>query len=404
MKILQVNSVYNTGSTGKITADLHHALKNSEIESVVCYGRGKSCHEDNVYRVSTDIYSKFNNLLSRFTGVMYGGCFFSTNRLISVIKKEKPDIVHLQCINGYFVNIYRLINWLKKNNIKTVVTLHAEFMYTANCGHAFECEKWKTGCGKCPRLKRETKSLFIDGTAYSWRKMKNAFDGFKNENLVITSVSPWLMERASAAPIFEGKNHTVVTNGVDTNVFYYRNGENIKHELGIEDKKIIFHATPNFNDDKSNIKGGYYIIQLAEKLLPREDVRIVIAGPHDPQIKVPENVILLGTVRDQNKLAELYSAADVTVITSKKETFSMICAESLCCGTPVVGFKAGGPETISIAEYSDFTEYPDTDALCKLLSEKLQEKNDKKVISLQAHKIYSKEAMLNAFFDVYSRF
>lgn len=120
---------------------------------------------------------------------------FSTNRLISVIKKEKPDIVHLQCINGYFVNIYRLINWLKKNNIKTVVTLHAEFMYTANCGHAFECEKWKTGCGKCPRLKRETKSLFIDGTAYSWRKMKKAFDGFKNENLVITSVSLWLMER-----------------------------------------------------------------------------------------------------------------------------------------------------------------------------------------------------------------
>lgn len=62
----------------------------------------------------------------------------------------------------------------------------------------------------------------------------------------------------------------------------------------------------------------------------REDIRIVVAGPHDSQIKVPENVILLGNVRDQNKLAELYSAADVTVITSKKETFfNDLCGKSL---------------------------------------------------------------------------
>jgi hypothetical protein len=148
---------------------------------------------------------------------MYGGCFFSTNKLISIIKKEKPDVVHLHCINGYFVNIYRLVSWLNKSKIKTVLTLHAEFMHTANCGHALECDKWKTGCGKCPRLKKETKSLLIDSTHRSWVKMKKAFDGF--ENLVVTSVSPWLMERAKQSPILADKNHTVVYNGLDTNVF-----------------------------------------------------------------------------------------------------------------------------------------------------------------------------------------
>lgn len=401
MKILQVNNVYNRGSTGKITADLHKTLKQRGIESVVCYGRGDACNEDDVHKVSTELYSKFNNLLSRFTGIMYGGCFFSTNKLISIIKKEKPDIVHLQCINGYFVNIYRFVNWLKKHNIKTVVTLHAEFMHTANCGYAFECEKWRTGCGKCPRLKRETKSVFVDGTARSWQKMKKAFDGFKNENLIITSVSPWLEKRAEASPILAGKNHTIVTNGVDTNVFYCRNSAEIKSQLGIEGKKTIFHVTPSFNNDKDHIKGGYYIIKLAEMLSAQKDIKIVVAGPYASGLNVPENVMLLGNVKDQDKLAALYSMADVTVITSKKETFSMICAESLCCGTPVVGFEAGGPETITIPEYGKFVKYADIDALCTSVTEKLNDNINKEEISSQAHRVYSKEAMFEAFAEVY---
>lgn len=403
MKILQVNNVYNKGSTGKITADLHTALKNSGFESVVCYGRGDKCDAPDVYKVSTELYSKFNNLLSRITGLMYGGCFFSTNRLLHLIKREHPDIVHLQCINGYFVNIYRLVTWLKKHDIKTVVTLHAEFMHTANCGHAFDCDKWLTGCGNCPRLKKETKSLFKDGTARSWKMMKQAFEDFKEENLTITSVSPWLMKRADMSPILKGKVHTVVTNGVETDIFYCRETEDIKKELGLENKKIIFHATPYFSIDKEHIKGGYYIIQLAEKLKDRSDIRFVVAGKYDNTVKVPENIILLGNVSDMNKLAQLYSMADVTVITSKKETFSMICAESLCCGTPVAGFKAGGPETISLAEYSCFTEYGDTDKLCEVLTDCIKNGKDGTKISAAAHKIYSKEKMSEAFIEIYEK-
>ena len=162
--------------------DIHTELLKDGYESVICYGRGAKTQDSGVYKTCGELYSKFNNLLSRFTGLMYGGCFFSTNKLISVIKKEKPDIVHLHCINGYCVNIYRLIAWLKKNKIKTVLTLHAEFMHTGSCGYALDCERWKSGCGSCPRLKKETKSIFLDRTALSWKKMRKAFNSF-NENL-----------------------------------------------------------------------------------------------------------------------------------------------------------------------------------------------------------------------------
>lgn len=400
MKILQVNCVYKKGSTGKITYDIHSELLKQGIESVVCYGRGEKINEPHVYKTCGEVYSKINHLLSEFTGVMYGGCFFSTNKLIKIIKKEKPDVVHLQCINGYFVNIYRLVSWLKKHDIKTVLTLHAEFMYTANCGYALDCDKWQTGCGHCPRLKQETKSFFIDGTHKSWMKMKKAFDGF-NDNLIVTSVSPWLMERAKLSPILNDKKHEVVLNGVNTDVFHFYDTAELRSQMGLNGVKVIFHATPSFDDNIKSLKGGYYVLKLAEKMLD-ENVKFVVAGDHPDGLKVPSNVILLGKVADQELLAKYYSMADVTLLTSKKETFSMVTAESLCCGTPVVGFKAGAPEQISIPEYSSFVDFGNIDLLREEVKKKILTNILIDKLILEANKKYSKNKMVVDYVGVYN--
>lgn len=399
MKILQVNCVYNTGSTGKIMYDIHTEILKTGYESVVCYGRGANAQDKNVYKICSEIYSKFNNLLSRFTGIMYGGCFFSTNKLISVIKKENPDVVHLHCINGYFVNIYRLINWLKKNRIKTVLTLHAEFMHTANCGYAFDCEKWKSGCGNCPVFKKETKSLFFDSTARSFKKMKKAFDGF-NENLVIASVSEWLMERAKQSPILAGKKHITVLNGLDNGVFNPCFSEALAKQIGTSDKKTVLFVTPAFSLDPNHIKGGYYVVELARRM---PDVNFVIIGCREQYDNLPKNVLNIGRIENQSKLAEYYSTADVTLLASKRETFSMVTAESLSCGTPVVGFKAGAPETITIPEYSCFVEYGDIDALRKTVNEFLLKQFDREEIATEASQKYDKKIMSQNYITVYKK-
>ena len=221
MKVLQINCVYNYGSTGKITYDIHQYLLSQGIESIVCYGRGGKTSDPGVVKLCPEIYGKMNNLFSRIRGTMYGGCHMATRRLIRIIEKENPDVVHLQCINGYFINIYKLLSWLKENGIKTVLTLHAEFMYTANCGYALDCGKWMTGCGNCPRLRQETHSWFVDGTARSYTLMQNAFRGFE-KNLTVVSVSPWLRRRAERSPMLRNMEHRVILNGIDTNIFTYK--------------------------------------------------------------------------------------------------------------------------------------------------------------------------------------
>lgn len=373
MKILQVNCVWDKGSTGKIVRVLHEAYQDHGFESVVCYGRGQKTSEKNIYKTCSEWYSHLNNLISRFTGVIYAGCFFSTNKLLRIIDKEKPDIVHLHCINGYFVNIYRLLDYLKSHGIKTVLTLHAEFMYTGGCGYSLDCDKWRVypGCGKCPRNRKISGSLFFDRTAYMLKKMKRSFEGFAPDSLCIVSVSPWLNDRASSSPVLSGIRNMTVFNGLDTSVFRHSDSTGVRKKLGISsDEKIIFHATPMFTDNIGHVKGGYWILRMAEMMKDR-NVRFVIAGPH-ADISVPDNVILLGMISDQKELAEYYSSADVTVIASKSETFSMVVAESLCCGTPVAGFKAGAPEVIGIEGYSRFCEYGDIESLCGIAEELMQ--------------------------------
>lgn len=397
MKVLQINCVYQTGSTGKITADIHHVLTERGIESVVCYGRGAKCSEAHVYKTCGESYSHVQHFFANVSGTMYGGCWLSTNRLISIIKREKPDIVHLQCINGYFVNIYRLIGWLKKNHIKTVLTLHAEFMYTANCGHALDCDRWKTGCGSCPRLKKETSSFLFDGTSRSWKKMQKAFEGF-GENLSVVSVSPWLRDRARQSPILRNFSHTVIFNGLDTDVFHLYDTAELRRKHNLNHEKVVFHATPSFSADPDHIKGGYYVLELAKQM---PDVRFFIAGPCTEPLDIPENVTMLGKISDQGLLARYYSMADATVLTSKKETFSMVTAESLCCGTPVVGFKAGAPEQIAIPEYSSFVDFGDLHTMGQALKKCLSAGYHADILSEQAKALYGSHVMCESYYRLY---
>lgn len=355
MKVLQVNCVYKKGSTGKIVFDIHSELVKRGIESVVCYGRGDKVIEPNVYKTCGEPYSKLNNIWSRFTGLMYGGCAFSTNKLIKIIKKEKPDIVHLHCINGYFVNIYKIVSWLKKNDIRTVLTLHAEFMHTANCGYSFECEKWKTGCGKCPRYKKETKSLMFDKTHISWLKMKKAFDGF--DNLTIIAVSDWISRRAEQSPIFEGISIKTIYNGINLDSFtpvVQENDEQVVQKYGIStDKKIILHVTPSFDNP---VKGGEYFVELSRML--GDKYQCVVVGS-DSEI---EGMVSIPFTKNQKELAALYRKASVFAITSKADNYPTVCLEANSCGTPVVGFDVGGvKETIytnmgTVVEFGNIEE------------------------------------------------
>lgn len=393
MKLLQINCVYATGSTGKIVYAIHKYAQSCGDESFVIYGMGKKSDDPHVYRTTPWIVRKAQSFRSRLTGYPYGGCIWGTANTLRIINRIKPDIVHIQCMNAYMVSIYKVLDYLKKNHIPTVITNHAEFMYTGGCIYAVECEKWLTGCHDCGKISREHPISYIfDRTEQEWKLLKNAYEGF--DKLVICCVSDWVRNRASQSPFYKMYPVITVLNGLDTEIFHYKDSSELKAQLELVGKKIVVHVTSNFY---SVVKGGQHVLEMAKRF---PDVEFVIAGS-EAKGNIPVNCHFVGKINDQRILAQFYSMADVCLLPSVRETFSMVCAESFCCGTTVVGFKSGGPELISLPEFSSFVEQGDDDALEEELKKMLKKPYDKKKLAIIAMEKYGQDTMCKNYYKVY---
>lgn len=402
MKILLVNNVYNQGSTGKIIEDMRAGLEQRGLTVCVAYGRGRKVKSPHIYRLGGPILLKIQSLFSKITGYAYRCSPITTYRLFKIITKEQPDIVNIQCPNANTLNLVQTIEYLKKHNIKTILTSHTEFLYTGGCGHAFNCDQWKTGCIKCPQFKAPNsycpKSFFFDRCKQQWLELAQAYHNFKS--LVIVGTSPWSVERMKVSPFFKRNEMVTIYNGLNTAIFKYYDTIGLRKKLRIGDKKVVLHVTPNFY---SPLKGGRFVKEIAQRLInDAPNAVLIIVGYNGDGTDLPANTIPISHTQNQQELAMYYSLAHMTLLTSEREVFSMVCAESLCCGTPVIGFKAGGPESIAIPEYSTFVKYGDVDTLYQKILQYLN--NEKISISIErAHKFYSRETMNDKYFKLITR-
>lgn len=402
MKIAHINCT-DSGSTGKIIADIIRESDSRGYESILFASmKTQKSLPFKTYYTSSRWEQGICHRLNWFGVLQYGFAPLSTYKIFNILRNEQPDVVHVHCANNNMVNIYSLLDYLKKNAIPTVVTNHAEFYYTGSCSYSYECDQWIEGCRKCERLFDATNSKTFDVSHIAWQKMYNAFKGFKN--IQIVSVSDWVGERSSKSAILRHLPNMTIKNGVNTTIF------KPTHIRGLLDKydvpkagKYIFHPTSFFSKNPMSVKGGRFILKLSETL-SNEDVIILVAGNTDMiQTDLPQNIKLLGLLTSQEELASFYTLANLTVVTSRKETFGMTVAESLCCGTPLVGFFAGGTESVAIKEYTHFVEYSNIEALRQAVIEMLPFKTQEiaKMISDAAITEYTAEKMASSYNNVY---
>lgn len=390
-KVLTLNWGHGPYSISKIIRDIEEILRKEEIEFLHVQESGQIIG-DNYISLSGWFMTRVYYLWAHISGRQYGTGYIPYLKWKKILKKYSPDVVHIHCPNGFSINLYKALGLLKKWNIPTVVTNHAEFFYTGNCAYAEECLGFLTGCKNCKDFKRKTSSLYFNHTGWAWKKMERTFRGFKLIKMV--AVSPWVQGRMKKSPIVNSLPMCVIGNGVNTKIFKM-GGNHVKEG----NRKTVLHVTANFPE--SEIKGGKYVLQLAKicEELPIDFV--VVGGSGLSGLPVMKNIALAGEISDQNKLAEYYRKADVTLITSKRETFGMVCAESLCCGTPVVGFLNGGTESIALPEYTSFVPFGELEMLKKELLSILKANLNKREISEKARKTYSKEQMAYSYLEVY---
>ena len=245
-----------------------------------------------------------------------------------------------------------LFDYLKKENIPVIWTLHDCWSFTGHCPHfmAIGCEKWKTGCYECD-LYKSYPGCFLDDSRFQYRYKKKCFTGVPN--LTIVTPSQWLADLVKQSYL-KDYNTVVINNGIDLTKFQPRSSD-FRAKYGLENKILILGVAFDWTPKK-----GLDDFKRLDEDLP-EEYAIVLVGVSDTVAKtLPDRIISIACTQNQEELAEIYSAADIFVNPTWEDNFPTVNLEALACGTPVVTYKTGGsPESITestgkVVPYKDY--------------------------------------------------
>ena len=392
MNILQVNTVYGEGSTGKIVMELSRLCEENGIGSRAAV-RCVQKQTENVMEISGRTDSRIHGKLAQYT--MHKGCFSyrKTKRFLKKLDKDRPDIIHLHNLHGSYVNVGLLMDYVKKNDIPVVFTLHDCWAFTAICPHfsIAGCDRWQIGCGNCPQRKKYASSL-LDLTGRVWRLKKAWFADVKN--MTVVTPSAWLASKVKDSFL---KDHPirVIHNGIDTDTFQ-PTPSCFRQRYGLENKKIVLGVAFGWGYGK-----GLDMMAALSEQLP-EDYRVVLVGTDEETEKIlPEKIVSVRRTHSQQELAEIYSAADVFVNPTREEVLGLTNIEALACGTPVITFRAGGsPECID-GSCGSVVEIDDIDGLTSEVIRICTERPYTKEACVKRAKYFDKRARLSEYMALY---
>lgn len=360
MKVAMINGgVF--GSTGKIMFGIADILEKNGGEtfcaSAVTATNKKRAPSHDYYKIGTYYSRKFSVLFSRITGRQNCYAKSATKKLLSRLDRFNPDVVHLHNLHGDYVNLPLLFNYIKANSIRVVWTLHDCWAFTGHCPYfdIAKCDKWKSGCYKCPQYSIYPKSLF-DNSKKMYALKKRLFTGI--ENMTIVTPSEWLagLVKQSFLKDYPVK---VINNGINLSVFKPTES-NFREKYGISaDKKILLGVAFGWGVRK----GLDVFIELYNRL-DTEKYQIVLVGTDKKTDRqLPKGIISIHRTQNQTELAEIYSAADLFVNPTREDNYPTVNMESIACGTPVLTFRTGGSPEMVTGKTGSVVDCDDIDSL-----------------------------------------
>lgn len=352
MRIVQINT-FSYKAAGNIMMNLHKAMLNEGIDSYVAWGRGRKAENDHEYYMNDDFGVKMHGAFTRITDKHGFGSKKATENLLEWIDNINPDVIHLHCIHGYYINIELLFNYIKENGIKVVWTQHDCWAFTGHCAYfdAVGCFKWKKGCYKCEQLSTYPSSIIRDNSRWNWGMKKKLFSGL---NMTIVTPCKWLSELVKESYLGNYPIQ-VIYNGINTSIFKPTKSI-FKKDYYIENKKIILGVASEWTERK----GLKDFVELNEVINKREFV-IVIVGVNKRQKKMlPQDIVCVERTENVKQLAAIYTAAYVYFNPTYEDNYPTVNLESICCGTPVVTYNTGGsPEALCGEKYGIVIEKKD---------------------------------------------
>ena len=408
MRVLIVNTSERTGGAAVAANRLMKALNNNGVKAKMLV-RDKESDTLTIVGLPKSPMLHWYFLWERF--VIFCRLHFSRKHLFEIdlantgsdITKlrefQEADVIHLHWINQGMLSLNGIRKILRSGK-PVVWTMHDIWPATGICHLTLGCHYFVSRCANCKYLPGGGSSNDLASRVWQKKQQMQA-----DENIYYVACSRWLESEAKSSALLKGQKITSIPNPIDTHIYKKGNKEEARQRLGLPlDKKLILFASQRVTNEN---KGMSYLIEACRQL--GDLCEVVILGGHAEEVvaQLPMKAHPLGYVNDEQRIVDVYNAADVFVLPSLSENLPNTIMEAMACGVPCVAFKVGGiPEEIDHLKNGYVAAYRDANDLAKGIEWVLQ-KADYEVLSQQAvHKVmqcYSQQSVAVKYLDVYQQ-
>ncbi len=273
---------------------------------------------------------------------------------------DETEIVHFHLIHNELISLWSIPKICREK--KVVWTVHDPWLVTGHCIHPLDCQKWRSECLECSRL-RTPKITYID-MAHAMCLLKRKIVQSSNIHFIVAS--EWMKNILEESPVTKGEDITVIPFGIDLDRFEGVDRSISRGKLEIEgDSPVI-----TFRSDPGPYKGTKHAVE-ALRTLKGMDLTILTFGNkmNVEALKPLFKVIDFGWAYEE-EMTSILGATDVFVMPSVAESFGMMAIEALATGVPVIAFKGTAlGEIIEDGVTGRLVEQGDVDGLRSAIEE-----------------------------------
>ncbi|KGX86131.1 glycosyltransferase family 4 protein [Pontibacillus litoralis] len=294
----------------------------------------------------------FSNQIHRFTSIpfyLYPECRFSFPKMHHIRKQLesfRPDLIHIATpFNIGLSGLY----YGKKLNIPIVGSYHTHFDRYLQYYDLQFLSKW------------------------IWKYMRWFHQSFRSTFVPSQETKQQLLQQGF-------HNIGIWSRGVDCQLFQpLYNTDEVRRQYNIKAPHILSYV------GRLAPEKDLHTLMATAKQLPshiQQQVHWIIVGdgPMATELKekAPSNMSFTGYLKGE-RLAEIYSASTLFVFPSTTETFGNVVLESLACGTPAIGAKAGGVQEVITHQTNGLLCEPNNEmhfaqAITRLISNDIERK------------------------------
>lgn len=248
---------------------------------------------------------------------------------------QEAEVVQLHNTHGNYFSLSALPYLTRLRPV--VWLLHDMWAFTGHVAYAYDCERWRAGCGSCPYL-GEYPAVPRDTTGFMWRFKRSVYS---RSRLALVTPSRWLAELVRESPLLRRFPVHHIPYGVDTQVYSPGRQDEARRRLGLPlDRKIVLFVATDLAEQRK----GFHLLDEALSSLDENPLLFAVASSGSATSTVEMRTL---RTEDEWLLVDAYRAADIVALPTLADNLPNVVIESLACGRPCVAFATGGvPEAV----------------------------------------------------------